>query len=161
MRINANYRLTAASNESKELIEMAKAAYRESRDISIASEMFGFAFNQFYVKKYSKQKLVSICLGALCDILDLNANLARIFHGDIAKLTELEYNDFVVRVTDGNPRYNIENIMLMAFDGYREIDEALYKSFVEYAKANSYDGEDADYSPRAYRNPEPDRPFEI
>ena len=46
MKINTNYRLTAALKESKELVEMAKAALREATgNESRAAALFGFAFH--------------------------------------------------------------------------------------------------------------------
>lgn len=165
MKINANYRLTAASKESKELVEMAKAALKDAlNDVDEAAYRFGFAFSWFYEKKYSKQKLVSICLEAICDILELNANLAERFYEDISNFSYSDYNDFVVDQTEGRSKYNVVSVILIALDYFTELNKELYRNFVEYVKANSYKDykdNDANYSSRAYRNLEPNKPFEI
>ena len=46
MKVRSQYRLTAASAESKELVEMAKAALKDAlNDVDEAAYRFGFAFS--------------------------------------------------------------------------------------------------------------------
>ena len=139
MKIKSNYNLAAASNESKVLVKIAKAAYEDTdKNAYYAQYKFNFVFNFFYKKKYNKQELISICLDALCGILDLNATLAKEYRGDITKFTEADYYELIRNVIDINYYdYSIEYIMLKGLDDFDALYKALYKSFKEYIKANS------------------------
>ena len=107
---------------------------------------------------------MSICLGALCDILDFNANLAEDeeFDGNINKFSFRAYNNLVVDVTDGNSYYKIENVITIALEHFDALNYALYENFVNYVKSNpsrlEYKMRSSDLS---YENSDLDEPFEI
>lgn len=136
MKINANYRLTAASvasKEAKEFIKMVKAANEASDlDIEISEAIVKFVFNYFYKNKYNNQQLVSICVDALCNILNLNAIVEREFYGKVTELTKAKYHQLIESVltdTDDIELYIIYNAVIHDFDA---LIKALYEAFKEY-----------------------------
>lgn len=141
MKINAKYRLTAApvaSKEAKEFIKMVKAADELSDfDVAKSKAIVKFVFNYFYKKKYNKQQLVSICVDALCNILNLNAIVEREFYGKVTELTKAKYHQLIRSMltnVDHNHAHHTE-LFIIYYAVIRDFDaliKALYEAFKEY-----------------------------